>query len=262
MSEQQYDIIFRGDIVLGQQLADVKLRLQQLFKADAAKIDSLFSGRPVPLKRSLDLSSAQKYRDALINAGAQVELVASVNAAVVAPVINKPVATAASTAIPPATNKTPEQQAPQTQTIGNWSLAPVGTYLLPVTDKPAVVQSNIDTSAISLRPEGGNLLDVSEQAPAITAPVIVPDFRLAEVGADLVRAEEKVALPLVEIDVGDWDIAELGADMIDADEKEISLSPVIHILDVSLAPAGADLGQIKPQVKPLTPDISGLRLVD
>ena len=37
MSEQQYDIIFRGDIVLGQQLTDVKLRLQQLFKADAAK---------------------------------------------------------------------------------------------------------------------------------------------------------------------------------------------------------------------------------
>ena len=64
MSDQQFDIIFRGDIVFGHQLADVKLRLQQLFKADAVKIDALFSGRPVPLKRGLDLASAQKYKDA------------------------------------------------------------------------------------------------------------------------------------------------------------------------------------------------------
>src|ERR1041384_5795987 len=76
MSEQQFDIIFRGDIVFGHQLADVKIKLQQLFKADAAKIDALFTGRPAPLKRGLDQASAQKYKDVLIKAGAQVELVA------------------------------------------------------------------------------------------------------------------------------------------------------------------------------------------
>ncbi|RYZ83522.1 MAG: hypothetical protein EOO68_32850, partial [Moraxellaceae bacterium] len=66
MSDQQFDIIFRGDIVFGHQLMDVKARLQQLFKADAAKVDALFSGRPVPLKRGLDIASAQKYKDALV----------------------------------------------------------------------------------------------------------------------------------------------------------------------------------------------------
>src|SRR6187431_1959690 len=74
MSAPQFDIIFRGDIVFGHQLAEVKLKLQQLFKADAAKIDSLFSGRPVPLKRNMDEATAQKYRDALIKAGAMVEI--------------------------------------------------------------------------------------------------------------------------------------------------------------------------------------------
>ncbi|MES2676026.1 MAG: hypothetical protein V4660_17440 [Pseudomonadota bacterium] len=272
MSEQQYDIIFRGDIVLGHQLADVKLRLQHLFKADAAKVDSLFSGRPVPLKRGLDLSSAQKYREALINAGVQIELVASVDASATAPVIIKPEARAAITATPvvsAAANKTPEQPSlvqvqtslTQTQVRETFSLAPVGTDLLPLGEKPEFVPRPINTSALSIRSEGGNLLDASEQKQNV-AQVIAPDFTLAEVGSDLIRAEEKSTIPLVEFGVGDWEIAEVGADMINADEREINPLPVINIPSVELAPAGANLGQIKPVIKPVVPDISKLHLAD
>ncbi|HSC66388.1 MAG TPA: hypothetical protein VLC79_01760, partial [Cellvibrio sp.] len=74
MSAPEFDIIFRGDIVFGHQLAEVKLKLQQLFKTDAAKIDALFTGRPVPLKRNLDEATANKYRDALLKVGAMVEV--------------------------------------------------------------------------------------------------------------------------------------------------------------------------------------------
>src|SRR5690606_27763711 len=79
MSTPEFDIIFRGDIVLGHQLAEVKLRLQQLFKVDAAKVDALFTGRPVPLKRKLDEATANKYRAALLKAGAQVAICPSNN---------------------------------------------------------------------------------------------------------------------------------------------------------------------------------------
>ena len=88
----QFDIIFRGDIVFGHQLADVKLRLQQLFKSDAAKIDSLFTGRPVPLKRNLDEATANKYRDALLKAGAMVEVCPSDKSPANAPAKPAPVA--------------------------------------------------------------------------------------------------------------------------------------------------------------------------
>jgi hypothetical protein len=74
MSEPGFDIIFRGDIVFGQSVVEVKQRLQQLFKADAARIDALFCGRPVPLKRNLDRASAEKYRAVLHKAGIEVEL--------------------------------------------------------------------------------------------------------------------------------------------------------------------------------------------
>lgn len=73
-NKASFDIVFRGDIILGHSLEEVKLRLQKLFKADAAKIDALFCGRPVPLKRNLDEATARKYKAVLQKAGAEVSI--------------------------------------------------------------------------------------------------------------------------------------------------------------------------------------------
>lgn len=290
MSDQQFDIIFRGDIVFGHQLADVKARLQQLFKADAAKVDALFSGRPVPLKRGLDQASAQKYKDALIKAGAQVDIVPmgeTKPAAVSAPATPAPVpapsapltlaqrleqqeaaakleaeAAAAREALKREQEAREAALNPVSATPGSWSLAPVGSYLIQPAEKTEQEVKEIDTSAISLRAEGGNILDATEQAPAPVAVVVAPDFDVAEVGADLVRAEEKMDLPLLEIELEDWGLADLGEDLIAASEKPAVEIPVIHIPDVGLAPVGADLGQLKPQIKAVIPDVSGIRLAD
>lgn len=288
MSDQQFDIIFRGDIVFGHQLADVKARLQQLFKADAAKIEALFSGRPVPLKRGLDQVSAQKYKEALIKAGAQVDIVPA-GETKPAPVI-QPVATSApaptlSLAQRLELQAAADKEAAEKETArreqaaceqaekaaaegttnvvqSDWSLAPVGSYLLQPTERAAEEAIEIDTSAISLRAEGGNILDASEQAPAPQAVVVAPDFGIAEIGANLVNADEKMELPLLELELADWGLADLGEDLIAASEKAVVATPVIHVLDVGLAPVGADLGQLKPQVHAIIPDVSGIRLAD
>ena len=244
MSASQFDIIFRGDIVFGHQLAEVKTRLQQLFKADAAKIDTLFTGRPVPLKRNLDEATAHKYRDALIKAGAMVEVCPSdaspANAAPKpVPVVRRPAAPV------------------------EWTLAPLGSDLLPAKERPAPpAPVQVDVSALSLRPAEGNLVDASEVPEEIHAQVLVPDLGLAAVGADLISADEKWELPLVEIELEDWGIADAGSDLLTDDERPIVLPAIIEVGDFGLAPAGSDLGQLKPAVKPVTPDISGLRLAD
>jgi len=299
MSDQEFDIIFRGDIVFGHQLSDVKMRLQQLFKADAAKVDALFSGRPVPLKRGLDRTSAEKYKEALIRAGAQVDIVvAGATKAVSAPVARS--ASPPPVAAPLTLAQRIEQQAAadkeaaekaelkreqeqevreqeerdqatrdaeqgltSTPAQRSWSLAPIGSYMLPPTEHAIEEPIAIDTSAISLRPaEAGNILDANEQPPEPIPAVIAPNFEVAEAGADLVRADEKMDLPLLEIELEDWGLADLGEDLISATEKPHIAIPVIHIPDVGLAPAGADLGQLKPQVKAVAPDISGIRLAD
>lgn len=257
MSEQQFDIVFRGDIVFGHQLTDVKQRLQQLFKTDSAKVDALFSGRPIPLKRGLDQASAQKYKHALLQAGAQVDIVASSDAkSSLAPVVAEASARASAQAAPAVTLTNP----PDAQPV--WSVAAVGSDLLAPAERTYSEPMTIDISALSVRPEGGNILDASEQPPVVIASVMAPQFGVAEAGADLLRADEKISLPLPEITLEDWGLAALGADLIAATEKPQVAIPVIHVPEVSLAPAGADLGQLKPQVKAVIPDVSGIRLAD
>lgn len=257
MSAPEFDIIFRGDIVFGHQLAEVKVKLQQLFKTDAAKVDALFTGRPIPLKRNLDEATANKYRDALIKAGAMVEICSS-NASP-ANTIPKPA---------PAPRRAVEvvSSAPSAAAepiAASWTLAPLGADLLPARERPQQpAPVVVDISGLSLRPAEGNLVDTSEVHEEISALVIVPDLGLAAVGADLINADEKWELPLVDIELEDWGIAEAGSDLLTEEERPIVLPAVVAIGDYGLAPAGSDLGQLKANVKPITPDISGLRLVD
>ncbi len=250
MSNSEFDIIFRGDIVFGHQLAEVKLKLQQLFKVDAAKIDALFTGRPVPLKRNLDEATANKYRDVLLKAGAMVEVCSSDKSPANAPA--KPVAPVRSQPV-----------VPVAPAYAAWTLAPIGADLLPASErpaKPAVVA--VDTSGLSLRPAEGNLVDNTEVQHELEAVVIAPDLGLAAVGEDLIGADEKLELPLVEIELEDWGIAEAGSDLLSAEERPVVVPIAVANSDFGLAPAGSDLGQLKANIKPVTPDISKLRLAE
>lgn len=272
MSAPEFDIIFRGDIVFGHQLAEVKLKLQQLFKADAAKIDALFTGRPVPLKRNLDEATATKYRDALIKAGAAVELcssdkspanapskpapqVAAARPAPVAPAVVSPRPVAS----PPAVASSPVVGVPVAASP-QWSIAPAGSDLLSASERaPEVPPLKVNLAGISLREQTGNLVDASELPAEPVARVVVPMLDVAEAGSNLSDSDERLALPQVEIEL-DWEIAEVGSDLLSESERSVVVPVVVGPVDFGLAPAGSDLGQLKPSVKPVTPDISGLSL--
>ncbi len=244
----EFDIIFRGDIVFGHQLAEVKLKLQQLFKADAAKIDALFTGRPVPLKRNLDEMTANKYRDALLKAGAMVEISPSDKSPA-----NSPVKSPAPSSARPV---------PVDTGSGNWTLAPVGSDLMPANYRSSSPSVQIDSSSLSLRPAEGNLVDAAEVGNEIETIVSVPDLGLAAVGENLVNDDEKLHLPLVEIELEDWEIAAPGSDLLTADERPVVVPVAVANSDFGLAPVGSDLGQFKPEVKPLAPDTSKLHLME
>ncbi|HEY7884360.1 MAG TPA: hypothetical protein VIC08_05375 [Cellvibrionaceae bacterium] len=231
-----YDLVFRGDIVLGHSLSDVKARMQQLFKADAAKIDALFSGRPVTLKRNMDEATAKKYQAVLSKAGAEVALVA-------------------------VTEGESAASAESSVSTQAWSLAPVGSPLLRPRERQSLAPPvSVDISAISLKPALGNLLEAGEVARAPAAEVTVPDFDLAEVGAVLGSGDNDLPLPEVELEGGHWQLSEPGADLLKPEEKKPVQTVKVKELMVDLAPAGSDLGQLKEEKPPLNPDISGLSL--
>ena len=72
MTDTRYKIVFDGQLMPEMTLDTVKDNLARLFKSDQSKIDALFSGSPVALKRDLAEAEADKYLAALRQAGALV----------------------------------------------------------------------------------------------------------------------------------------------------------------------------------------------
>ncbi|MEN0106610.1 MAG: hypothetical protein AAGC84_09305, partial [Pseudomonas sp.] len=72
MTDSRFKIVFTGELMPAAALDTVKDNLARLFKSDRDKIDALFTGNPVALKRDLSDAEADKYVGALQNAGAKV----------------------------------------------------------------------------------------------------------------------------------------------------------------------------------------------
>ncbi len=70
-----YNLIFQGKIVEGASLDEVKNNVARLFKTDAKKTASLFSGKPIIIKKNLDSETTRKYLAALKKAGAVIQAV-------------------------------------------------------------------------------------------------------------------------------------------------------------------------------------------
>jgi hypothetical protein len=255
---ESFEIVFRGDIQFGQNLVDVKSRLQQLFKIDAVKVDALFTGKPVVLKRGLDKASAEKYQDVLTKAGALVELVsASATKPAASPQKNPQEKSPA--------NSTPSERVVESTTepvvSTQWTLAPVGSLMMPASARLAPVTRQFNLSVYSLRPVGGLLVDKTESRQVEPEPLMIPDYKVADVGVNLIEAGEKMELPVLEIDVEDWGLSEPGAPLLADNEKAPEVPPLLSP-DFSLAPVGSLLEQIKPQVEIKIPDVSGLKILE
>lgn len=72
MTEARYKIVFTGELMPEAALDTVKDNLARLFKSDRHRIETLFSGAAVALKRDLPEAEADKYLSALQQAGARV----------------------------------------------------------------------------------------------------------------------------------------------------------------------------------------------
>jgi uncharacterized membrane protein YhaH (DUF805 family) len=72
MTDTRYKIVFDGQVMPEMALDTVKDNLARLFKSDLSRIDALFTGSPVALKRDLAEAEADKYLAALQRAGALV----------------------------------------------------------------------------------------------------------------------------------------------------------------------------------------------
>jgi len=159
VSDQLFDVFFRGDIVAGQTVVEVKVRLAGLFKLEAGQVEQLFSGRPTAIRRNLDEVSAKKYQQALLKIGALAELRS-------AKVVDSPVAQVAAESSPASISP-----AEQSKTEGGLSLAPAGSDVLRPDERANVTAAEVDVSALALEPGGGDILREDEKRSVDVEPV-------------------------------------------------------------------------------------------
>jgi len=167
MSFDQYDIFFSGQLIDGNDEAVARTKLAALFKLPPDRIDHLFSGKPIAVKRGVDMDTAVKYRTAFRDAGALLEIkpittTESVKATPipdVAPtaVDQEPPAASSGLTLNPANTGSLEDCAPKVVPveigdISQISMAAVGSTI-DESEPPAPLE--IDTSALSIASDEG-----------------------------------------------------------------------------------------------------------
>ncbi len=227
MTEKTYQIVVSGQLTAGAVLAQVKEKVANLFNVPAAKLDPLFSGQRIVVKKGLDHAAGQRYVAALQEAGLL---------SVAEPLTDD--APSSANANPQPVNAMPQP-----------SLAPAGT---PLIERTPVAAPDIDTRAYSMSPVGITLVT----AIPVPAPVIdVSALSVSPLGVDMVKAAP-VAAP--DIDVSALSMSSPGTHLV---EPPMVRPPVIDTSAFDLAPVGSDVDQQKPGVAPPPPDTRHLKLV-
>ena len=204
MSDQQFAVVFKGKLVKGADPAQVRVNLAKLLKADAKRIEAMFSGKTIVVKKSVDEDTAKHYIAVLAKAGAVAAIVDTMaktqavsKPAVAAkpeqngPVAAQPVAPARAPAAVDETPRTPPQaidatmaepgvilvepqhvEAPHIDTA-HLDMAEVGADLA---EYQKVDEPEFDLSAFTLDPPGVILVEPEKITP--------PDFDTSDLSLD------------------------------------------------------------------------------
>ena len=219
MADPKYDIYFRGEILPGADAALVKSAIAQIFKADAAKLAVLFSGKVNTIKKSVDKATAAKYQQAFKKAGAK----AVITLAKEEQSSEVPAAAPVDAQQESAPSSEPDSTPAVKQAIAdaNWDVLPSGSDLLKPDERRDIPDVDIDTSSIKVVSPFAEI--EVENKPIPPAPD-TSHISVAEVGEDMNPNKAPPAVDLV-LDLSSFSIAEPGAALTDEKEKKTPPAP-------------------------------------
>jgi len=212
--EDNYRLVFRGEVLEGQHPAVVKKRLVNALKLSDEQAEKLFSGTTVVLKKSADAKTAGRLQELFKQAGARLVVVSP----------------AQERSAQPDAQPDAQQQADS-----------------PASEEPLEAVADTGDDGLSLQP----LQQAYESAPPMdfeapdyslaalgadmgeprTVDFVVPDadFELAEVGETIptLARDDYVVIDLDEVN---FEVAEVGADIGDPGRRDNAVAPdVSHI---------------------------------
>lgn len=177
MSEQHFEVVFRGDVEPGQSVMDVKEGLAKLFKADSARIEQMFSGKPVVIKSNLDEETALHYQSSLQKVGALVEIRSAqpADSAVATDTQSSNIQGKGSQGHGLEGNDLEDKSSSQGDTQDSqesdpledfdfdFDVAPIGADMMPATHKKEFVPADVDTSHLTVSEAGSDVLEKKDQ---------------------------------------------------------------------------------------------------
>ena len=183
MSDQLFEVAFSGAVRDGEDPAQVRANVGKMFNADADKLDQLFSGKRIVIKKNIDQATAAKYQTALKRAGAECEVRAmggGAEATAAATASTDKAADAPASPAGPAAG--PVSQEYETRYDGE--VAPP-----PQTDPLGITGDQIEDLAVTIAPVGSELKDgyAEPEEPQID----ISGFDIAPVGSDLSESKKR-----------------------------------------------------------------------
>ncbi len=252
---QEYRLVFSGEVAEGQHAAVVKKRLTTVLKLDDKRMDVLFSGKSVVVKKATDEKTAARYQQVFQKAGAKLRVLpvsetdgdASASEAASQIEASDPAKTQAEP-------QTSEQEQTSAANDGGIKVLPPGADMLRADERQVIAAPEIDTDHLSVQ---GSVFVTDDTEEPVDVPQ-VDHITLAELGAILGNDSDP---PLVaEIDA-DFDLAEVGALLRDSEAEE-SEEIAVPDPDFDIADVGADLNDSDKAPPPAAPDVSHITLED
>ncbi|MES9850977.1 MAG: hypothetical protein ABW170_04010 [Candidatus Thiodiazotropha sp. L084R] len=242
MSLETYDVYFSGALLKDSDPEKVKRKIGAMFKLEGDRLERLFSGKPMPIKRGVDMDRAIKYRVAFRDAGGLVDIVP--------------------TGQPAPTPKPPAPARPQ-QTQTENSVAADKTQPLTLADGPLEVPQEPPHKEI-IAPDyplssndGFDLSDCTVEPP----PQEIPDISTLDLTKPGSQLDETAEPEPLEIDTT---ALELDSSDDDLDDQTPPEPPVIdtHSLSLSAANQGSlEDCQTPVEAAPI-PNLDHLKIVE
>lgn len=202
MADPRYDMYFRGEILAGADETSVKAAVAKIFKADAAKLAILFSGKVNTIKKAVDKPTAAKYQQAFKKAGAKLVItLAKVEQEKVSANLAKAKTTIVSGDV--------------------WDVLPPGSDLLKPDERRNMPDADIDTSGIKVVSPFAEI-EIAEKAVPLAPNT--SHITVADVGEDMNPERPKPAADL-ELDLSAFTVAEAGTELMDKKEKIVPSAP-------------------------------------
>lgn len=229
--------------------------MQTLFKLPSERIDKLFTGAPVVLKKGLDQASADRYCQVLKKAGA----LASAVAVDASDKPSKPGSNAVSQPAPANKNSVSPDKEPL-NSPKKMTLAERLAQQEAEAKAAEAAAEEEDASGITLADVGADLSDAVQQDEVVAVDVAHISLK-AQQGNLLDDAEYRQA-EILDLDLNEYVLDEAGSDLLKPEEQRVFEAADIDTSSMELSPVGEDLGEIKDDKPLVKPDISGLSLVD